>query len=112
MREPEFSGMQRLAVKLQFLQQLAVRLSGAAVNRIAEQWMTDRGHVHADLVGSASLEPAFDQRGLAQRLQSFPVSHRPLAASGLDNGDLLAVGCRASERGINDAAGRLRHPAD
>ena len=63
--------------------------------------MADRGHVHPDLVSSAGFEPAFDEGRVVQDFEPLPVSHGPLAAVALDDGDLLAVGGRAGERRVD-----------
>ena len=81
MDEAKLGSVQRLTMKTKFLQQLAVRFSGSAVNRVADQRMADRRHVDADLVGSAGFQPAFDQRRITEDIQPFPVSHRALAAA-------------------------------
>src|SRR5947199_2912538 len=112
MREPKLGGMQRLTVKLQFLQYLAMRLSRTTVNRVAEHRMTDRGHVDPDLVRAARLEPAFDERGVVQEIQPPPARHRPLAALAFDDRDLLAVRRRAGERRVDRPFVGLRNAAD
>src|SRR5690242_8278455 len=99
--------MQRLSVKLQFLQDLAVRLSRTAIDGVADQWMADGGHVDADLVRSAGLKPAFDQCGLVQDLEPLPAGDRALAAAARHDGDLLAVRGRTGERGVHNALRQL-----
>ena len=42
---------------------------GPAVDRIPEQGMAGMSHVHPDLVGTAGLQTAFDQRGGAGMLK-------------------------------------------
>ena len=42
-----------------------------AVRRIADQRMSERGQVHADLVRAAGLEPAAQQRAIAESLAHF-----------------------------------------
>ena len=71
-------------------------LAAAPIDRIAKKWMTDRCHVDPDLVGSARFERTFDQPGVFECFQPLPVRDRALAATAFDNGDLLAVGGRAS----------------
>ena len=71
MDEAELGRVQRLAVKIQSFQYLAMRRPGPAVDRVAEQGMADRGHVDPDLVGPPGFEPAFDQGGVAQRPHRF-----------------------------------------
>src|SRR3954453_7618382 len=109
MGELKLGRVQSLSLKLQFLQYLAVRLSGTTVDRVAEQRMTDRGHVHPDLVGPASLQPAFDQRRAIEKVEPLPVSDRALAALAFDDRDLLAVGRRTGERSVDSATIRLGH---
>ena len=60
MGEAKLRRVQCLAMKAKLLQHLAMRLSRAAVNRIAEQRVADRRHVHANLVRAPGFEPAFD----------------------------------------------------
>src|SRR5256885_16030326 len=86
--------------------------SRAAVDRIADQRMTDRGHVDADLVGSPRFEPAFDQRRTPQSLQSLPVRNRALATTAFNDRDLLAVACRTRERSIDCALARPGNAVD
>ncbi len=69
--EPERRRVQRLPVKAEFVKQLAMSLARTAVDRVAEQRMSDRGHVDADLVGAAGFEAAFDQRGIAEDVFRF-----------------------------------------
>src|SRR5690242_20466751 len=103
MGESELCRVQCLAVKPKLLQQFAVRLSGTAVDRVTEQRMTDRRHVHPDLVGAARFEPALDQRSVAQMLEPLPMCHCALPAISLDDRDLLPVGSRAGKRRIDSA---------
>src|SRR6478672_9943807 len=112
MREPKLRRVQRLSVKPKLLQYLAVRLSGAAVDRVAKESMSDRSHVHPDLMGAPGLEPAFDQGCVFQQLEPFPVSHRALAPVSLDDGDLLPIRGRARKRSVDGAAGGFRQTAD
>ena len=106
--EPKLRRVQRLPMKLQFLQHLAVRLSRTAVDGVADQRVADRCHVDADLMGSARLQTALDQSGVLQHVKPLPVRHGALSAFPLDDGDLLPVGRRAGEGGIDDA---LAHPS-
>src|SRR4051812_38891408 len=112
MSEPEFSRVQRLAVKMQFLEELAVTPLRAAIDRIAEQRVTHRRHVDTDLVSASCLEPAFDQSGVPKHTQPLPVSYRAPAAPAFDDRDLLAVCSRAGERGVNRALSGLGHAVD
>src|SRR3982750_1832332 len=107
MGELKLGRVQSLSLKLQFLQYLAVRLSGTTVDRVAEQRMTDRGHVHPDLVGPASLQPAFDQRHDLEEVEPLPVTDRALAALAFEERDLLSVGRRRGERSVDSAAIRF-----
>ena len=68
MDEAKLGGVQRLTVKTQVFQYLPVGGPGPAVDRIADQRVADRGHMHAHLMGPTGLEPAFDQSGVAERL--------------------------------------------
>ena len=54
-----------------------VRLGGEAFSivAIADQRIADMGHVHADLVRTAGLEPALDERRLSQRLDEAQKRH-------------------------------------
>ena len=61
MDETQPSGMQRLSFEIQTVKYLAVFRSGVTIDRIAEQRMTDRRHMDADLMSSPGLESAFDQ---------------------------------------------------
>src|SRR5260221_12412513 len=112
MGEAKLGGVQRLPMKLKFLQYLAVRLSWAAVDRVADQRMADRSHVDADLVGPPGLQPAFDESGIAHHRKPLPVRDRPLAAAAFDDRDLLPVHSRARKRRVHRTFGRLRHAVD
>ena len=63
--------------------------------------------MHADLVRPACLEAALDQRCFAQNLQPSPMGYGSLAATAFDYRNLLAVGRRPRERGVEDAFRRL-----
>ena len=66
MDEAKVRCVQRLPLEIQLLEQFALTFfARAAIDRIAEQRMADRGHVHPHLVGAPGLEPAFDQRRIA-----------------------------------------------
>lgn len=54
--------MQRLAVEFQLFQQRTMFLAGPPVDGVADQRMTDLGHMDANLVSPAGLQAAFDQR--------------------------------------------------
>src|SRR6476659_1767725 len=112
MGEPKFSRMQRLTMKLQLLQNLAVRLAGTPVDRIADQRMADGGHVDPYLVGPPGFEPALDECRVLQGFKPPPVRHCALAAMALHDRNLLAVRRRASERRINAASARFRNSVD
>ena len=72
--------------------------------------MADRRHVDAHLVGPAGLQPAFDQRRVAAAASSrFQWVTARLPRPSLDDRDLLAVGGRAGERGVDRARRRPRH---
>src|SRR4051794_9249527 len=103
MGEAKLGGMQCLAMKLQVFQYSTVGLSRTSVDRIAEQRVTDRGHVNPNLMRSAGFELAFDQRGVVEDVEPPPVSYRAFAARAFDDRDLLAVGRRAGERCIDYA---------
>src|SRR3954464_11216763 len=79
--EPQMRGMQGLALETQRCQHAAVRWTGAAIDRIAEQRMADRGHVDADLVGPSSLQAALDQGGFPKLVKVPPMRGRVLALS-------------------------------
>ena len=42
----------------------------STIDRVAEQGVADRRHVHAHLMRAPGFQPAFDQRGVAQRLRA------------------------------------------
>ena len=80
-------------------------LARAAIDRIADQRMADRRHVDAHLVGAPGLEPAFDQRRVAQHVEPLPVGHRALAlARGSTIAIFLRLLRRAGERGVDRPA--------
>src|SRR5579859_7143881 len=104
--------VQRLPVKLQFLQYAGMRLSSTTIDRITNQGMTGRGHVNPDLVGPSRFEPALHERRISQNIQPSPVRHGPFSASSLNDRDLLAIGRRARERGIDASRARLWNAVD
>jgi hypothetical protein len=61
------AGMQSLAWECldrglqRFGQPVRLGPEGLAIVGIADERMADMGHVHADLVGAAGFQPAFDQ---------------------------------------------------
>ena len=64
-----------------------------AIDRVAEQGVAGMGHVHADLVGAAGFQPAFDQGGgprMVEGLKHPVVGDRGAAPFGPD-GHLLPV---------------------
>ncbi len=81
MNEAERRGVQRLAVKIQSFQYLAMAWASAPVNRIPDQRVPDRGHVNPDLMGPSGLQPALDPGRITADRQPCPVGHRPLAAA-------------------------------
>src|SRR5262245_48010949 len=98
MLEPEHIGMQRLPMKV--LSRLAGSLSKNTqtrrrhppIRRVAHHRMPDGGHVHADLMGSAGRQPAFDEAGGASEgAQNTIASEGGFAAAG-DDRHLLAIG--------------------
>src|SRR5690349_3463766 len=107
MDEPKLSRVQRLPVKLQFLQYLAVGLSRPAIDRVADQRMTDRRHVDAYLMGSAGLQATLDKCRVLQHLEALPVRNRALATAAGDDGDPLAVVRRPGERCVDYPLARL-----
>ena len=61
MNEPEPGGVQRLTAETQGFQNRLVTLLCSTVNRIAEQGVTERGHVHAHLMRSPGFQATLDQ---------------------------------------------------
>jgi len=84
--------------------------SFAALDRVAEQRMADRGHVHAHLMRAPGFEPALDQRRVAELAQLAPMRHRAPTAG--DDRDLLAVDRRPRERRVDRALQQPRHARD
>jgi hypothetical protein len=50
---------------------LAFVLKPRRIIRVADQRMADMGHVHADLMGAAGFEPAFDHGGERRGIRLF-----------------------------------------
>src|SRR3954451_22649260 len=93
--------------------QLLVRYSAplrAGVDGIADDWMSDRFEMHADLMRAARTENAADHRGMAQLLDHFEIGDR-VAASG-DDRHALAVARIAPDRRIDRAAHLRRSSVD
>jgi len=59
MREPEFSGMKKITLQDPCWERLAADLGGGTVECVPHYGMTDRGHVHANLVSASSLDAEF-----------------------------------------------------
>src|SRR5699024_8339505 len=73
-----------------------------SVERVAHQRMVQRGHVHADLVGAAGLEPDPQQRRPLQLLEGLVVGDRVLAV--LAHRELVVVVRKTADRGLDRAA--------
>src|SRR5712691_5386008 len=84
-----------------------------AVGRVADQGMADMRQMHADLVGAAGQEAAFDQRRVCAEPPLDPVtSDRRLATGWRDDRHLLAVGGTAADIADDLADCRRRHAPD
>ncbi len=70
--------------------------------------MAYRAQVNSQLVRSSSLQPAFEQRGISENIQTLPVSHGPFAAASVNYRDLLAVCRRPRERGVDRSSAVFR----
>src|SRR6185436_1768728 len=81
MCEREAPGMQRLTPE-QLLHRLHPRIAlpRPAVERVAEQRMSQLGEVNADLMSAAGLEADLEQRGAMQACAHAPGGHRWLAS--------------------------------
>ncbi len=108
MIETEYRGVERLSVEIHRAQHLTLFLLHAAVNRIAEQWMANARHMHADLVRAARFQLAFDERCVAQFFDDAPVGNGAFAPACVDNRHLLAIMGGAGERGIYCSAEHSR----
>ena len=69
-------------------------------------------HMDAHLVRAPGLQAAFDQAGMAQRLDRAVMRDRALTPISGDHRHLLAVGVRPAQRRIDGAAGGHRAPGD
>src|SRR5262249_36760737 len=93
-------------------------LEAGAINRIANQWRAERGEVHAHLMGSSGLEPAFEQRGdgLAPasegREQRLVVNRLASALAHGDNRHLGAARPVPADRRVDDALTARRRAPD
>src|SRR5690349_3048095 len=112
MDEAEVGCVQGLPMKTKLFQQVTMRLSGAAVNRVADERMADRRHVDPDLVRPACFQAAFDQCRILEKGQPPPMSDGPLALSFADDRDLLAVLARPGKAGVDRPLRLARNVAD
>src|SRR3982751_3082243 len=101
MGETKLRRVERLSMKTEIVQYLAMCLSRTSVDLVPEQGMPNRSHVDPHLMGPAGLQPAFQQSGLAQHREPPPVGHRALAAAAFHDRDFLAVRGRAGEGGVD-----------
>ena len=76
----------------------------AAVRGIADERMAERGEMHADLVRAAGLEPAAQQRRVAEALEDVDVRARRLARG--DDRHRRALGRMAADRRVDRVAAR------
>src|SRR3546814_12244564 len=67
MNKAQMGRVQCLPREIPRFQHVRQRFSGAAIDRIADEWMADMRHVDADLMGAPGFEPAFDQGRIIQR---------------------------------------------
>ena len=104
MNKPQKSGVERLPCKAELPQQSLMTIPWPTINRVADDRMSDGGHMDANLVGPSGFQTAFDQGRAAESFQQAPMSDRALAPPLLDDRDFLAVGRRASERGVDGSA--------
>ena len=75
-----------------------------AVGGIADERMTERREMHADLVGASRLEPAAQQRGEAEALQHFDMGARRLPRG--DDRHRRATRRMPADRRVDGAAAR------
>src|SRR3546814_8235329 len=80
MNKAQMGRVQCLPREIPRFQHVRQRFSGAAIDRIADEWMADMRHVDADLMGAPGFEPAFDQGRILQRLDRPVMGERTLAA--------------------------------
>ena len=82
---------------------------GGAVLGVAAHRVSDRLHVHADLVGAPGLEPQAQQRAVRERALEREVRAR-LARAGAADGHARAHARVAADRGLDRARPRRRAP--
>src|SRR3546814_19072646 len=68
MNKTQMGRVQCLAGEIPRSQYIRQRLSGASIDRVADERMADMRHMHAHLMRAAGFEPAFDQGGAVQRI--------------------------------------------
>src|SRR3546814_6527608 len=68
MNKTQMGRVQCLTGEVPGLEQVRQRLSGAAIDRVADERVADMRHMDAHLMGTAGFEAAFDERGAVQRL--------------------------------------------
>src|SRR5262245_50230566 len=97
-------------------QLIRFRLEPAAVDLVAQQWVSDRGEVDADLVRAPGLEPAGnearDRRAVAPPLAFEYLPMRDRRAAARAHRHLLARVRVAADRLVDGAARALRYAPD
>ena len=97
MNKTDHCGVKGLTMEPQVLQKLAVRRSGPAIDRIAQQCVTNGGHVYAHLMRATCFKLALYQRRISEWLQQAVMSHGPFAPIRLDNRHFLAIQRRSGQ---------------
>src|SRR3546814_8431341 len=90
MNKTQMGRVQCLTGEVPGLEQVRQRLSGAAIDRVADERVADMRHMDAHLMGTAGFEAAFDEHGAVQRLDRTVMGDRMLAAARCDDRHLLA----------------------
>src|SRR3954470_17691885 len=75
----ELRGVQRLPMEIACSGRQTARKPRAAIDAIADQWIAERLHVHADLMRAAGFQSALDLRPALSRAQQAVVGHGLLA---------------------------------
>ena len=84
--------MQCLSVERSLIWSDSVGVLSIRINAIADQWMTDVGHMYADLMGPPRFQCAFDDCGFGKCLRHAKMRDRMLTLGIGQNGHFFTVG--------------------
>jgi hypothetical protein len=112
MDEAEHGCMQRLAAKAEPCEHWSKRWNNASIDGIPNERVADGCEMHANLVGPARLQAAFDQGAAIEPSKELIMRDCPFSSRGIlgQDGHFLSVRLGAADEPLDAADGRLRMP--